>query len=263
MTVRTFVDVEAVVREWARDNVTSVDRRVFFIASGDAPLPQIVVTREGGPDDAVKIVFTILGDNKKGTAAVAVELATAIDALDRYENDGVLLCSGLVDSIGWAPNETAAKLPAPRYEVKATFVAAAASVDSGDSGRFATPSVTSALAHFVESANVVMAVYADALPPCAIFPAAVVASVSIIPTRSHSGKSGMARSRAQVDCWTRDPDDVEAIYRGLVEYLEQQRGEGIRSISEINARDLNEPERNRWRKSIDFEVWHDDPIPAN
>lgn len=121
----TWVDVESAVREWARDSVGSIDRRVFFGAKNTAARPQLVLFRVAGPDDACLIQFDVWGGTKAEAAAAAAELATAADALTRYRHAGVLLHDATVDSIHWEPDDTAATTPIPRYIVDVTFTATA------------------------------------------------------------------------------------------------------------------------------------------
>lgn len=120
---RTWVDVEAAIREWARDTVTGVNGRVFFGAA-KAALPQIVLARLGGPDDSAFIQFDVWGSDKAEAADAAAELATAVDALDRYVSDDAttILHGATVDGIRWLPDPDDDR---PRYVVDATFTASA------------------------------------------------------------------------------------------------------------------------------------------
>src|SRR6185295_8698748 len=88
---KVWVDVEDAVREWARDNVLTAARRVFFAVNNDINEPQIVVQRIAGPDDACIVQFDVWARTKVAAAALAAELATQAEALSRYINDGVLL----------------------------------------------------------------------------------------------------------------------------------------------------------------------------
>lgn len=137
---RTWVDVEAAVRAWARDAVPSVERRVFYGYSRQvATSSQIAVQRIAGPDDACLIQFDVWGvgpdgrPNKTASARIAAELSTAADALGRYtfepgddEEDealpAVLLHGALVEHVRWQPDEESG---AARYVVEATFTATA------------------------------------------------------------------------------------------------------------------------------------------
>lgn len=124
---RVMVDVEIAVREWARDVVTSVDRRVFLGINVNAQFPQLVLTRIGGPDDACLIQFDVWGakGQRPETAALAAELATAAEALARYRHEGVVLHDARFDSTQWLPDDTDATKPIPRYIVEVTFMATA------------------------------------------------------------------------------------------------------------------------------------------
>src|ERR1051326_9081882 len=102
---RTWVDVEGAVREWARDNVDEVSRRVFFGYNEAAALPQIVLFRIGGPDDRCLIQFDVWGKPKAQAASVAAKLATAADELSRYVTEGVILHGSVVESVRWQPDE--------------------------------------------------------------------------------------------------------------------------------------------------------------
>lgn len=119
---RTYVDIESALREWARDAVTSVNRRVFFGPNNSAPFPQIVVFRIAGTDDRCLIQFDAWGESKAQAAAVAAELQTAADQLSRYAHNGVLLHGALVEGARWQPDEESDQ---PRYIVDMTVMATA------------------------------------------------------------------------------------------------------------------------------------------
>lgn len=122
----TWVDVEAAVRSWARDNVTTAGRRVFFGTSESASYPQIVLRRVGGPDSECLVQFDCWGKPKKdgGTKAdaaeVAADLATEVDALARYQTDDVVLHGAVVRSSRWFPDPESDQ---PRYIVDVAFAA--------------------------------------------------------------------------------------------------------------------------------------------
>lgn len=115
---RQWVDVEGAVREWARDYVPAVGRRVFFAPTNN--FPQIVVSRIAGPDDRCLIQFDVWAGLKAQAVDLAADLATAADALGRYTHDGVLLHGAVVDDVRWQPDEESDK---PRYIVDVTFFA--------------------------------------------------------------------------------------------------------------------------------------------
>jgi hypothetical protein len=121
---RTWVDVEGAVRAWARDEVASVNRRVFYGANNQAAMPQIVLFRIGGPDDQCLIQFDVWAKTKDQAAAAAAELCTAADDLSRYVAGNVLLTGAVVDGSRWQPDEDD---DIPRYIVEITFSAWAAS----------------------------------------------------------------------------------------------------------------------------------------
>jgi hypothetical protein len=122
---RTWVDVEAAVREWARDAVSAVNRRVFFGANNAAARPQIVLFRVAGPDDLCLIQFDVRAASKEAAASAAAELATAADGLSRFSYNGVLLLGATVDSIRWLPDEEMPVKDSARYIVEVTFTAIA------------------------------------------------------------------------------------------------------------------------------------------
>ena len=117
---RVWADVEMAVREWARDAVASLGRRIFFSYSSDAVFPQVALRRIPSPDDACLIQFDVWGDNKAQAAQYSSALATAIDGLSRFEYQNVILLGASVDSSGYIPDPENNK---PRYIVQATFVA--------------------------------------------------------------------------------------------------------------------------------------------
>lgn len=123
-----WVDVENAVRSWARDFVLSAERRVFFGVNNNVDFPQIVLHRLGGPDSACLIQFDVWAATKATAAAAAAELASAVDALARYDTGDVLLHAAVVESSRWLPDPETDK---PRYIVDVTFVASAASAVIG------------------------------------------------------------------------------------------------------------------------------------
>ena len=120
---KTWVDVESAVREWARDANTAALRRVFFEVNNDAAFPQVRVQRVAGPDLDCLVTLHCYGSHKAAAASLAAEVATAADALGRYEHGGVLLHGARVEQIRPVPDpEQPAK---GRYVVDVTFTASA------------------------------------------------------------------------------------------------------------------------------------------
>lgn len=119
---KTWVDVEAAVRAWAKENIDDVGRRVFFGENDKKQYPQIVLRRISGPDDACLIQFDVWGDTKVAAMLVATKLATALDALSRYVSGGVILHGATVESERWLPDFESDK---PRYILDVIFTATA------------------------------------------------------------------------------------------------------------------------------------------
>lgn len=119
-----WVDVESAVRAWARDNVPSAERRVFFGANDKVSGDQLVLQRVGGPDGNCLIQFDCWSSTKEGAAALAADLATEADALATYVFDGVRLHAASTEQSRWLPDPES---DAPRYVVDITFVASATS----------------------------------------------------------------------------------------------------------------------------------------
>jgi hypothetical protein len=117
-----FVDVDGALRQWTRDAVPSVNRRVFF-GAGKAALPQITVQRLTGRDEAAIYTFHVWAEKHEQAAMVAAELATAIEAIAGYTHDGVLIHGGAVQTIQNRPDPRSAR---PRFVVDATFAVTAA-----------------------------------------------------------------------------------------------------------------------------------------
>ena len=121
---RTWVDVESAVRAWAREALPALDGHVFFGASNDAAMPQVVLTRIAGPDDRCVIQFDVWAETKAAAAVLAAELATAADGLARYAHENTVLHGARVESVRWQPDEES---DTPRYVVDATYTASATS----------------------------------------------------------------------------------------------------------------------------------------
>jgi hypothetical protein len=122
---RTWVDVEGALREWARDSVPAVSRRVFFGVNNSADMPQIALFRIAGPDDRALIQFDCWSSRAQGKGvaqAVSAELASAADLLTRYTHAGVLLHGALVTGVRWQPDEESDD---PRYIVELLVTASA------------------------------------------------------------------------------------------------------------------------------------------
>ena len=127
---------------------------------------------------------------------------------------------------------------------------------------FRTRTPEGVVAQLIHDAQVgALGIYADDLPERAVWPCVTYRLVSNIGQRSHRrGAAAFARSRVQVDTWTHDPDSAKQLALDITAALVEARGEGIRSIAHIAQRSLNDPKRNVGRQSIDFEVWHDEPL---
>lgn len=124
---REWVDVEVATREWVRDALDTLGRRAFFGYSNAAVLPQVVVQRVGGVDTACRMQFDVWNDSKATACAVALQLASALDALASYSFQGVQLKGAVVEQVRWLPDDES---DAPRYIVEAVIAAYAAPVTS-------------------------------------------------------------------------------------------------------------------------------------
>lgn len=119
---RTWVDVEALVRQYLRDAVPELGRRVFFGADARAELPQAVVFRIAGPDDSALVQVDVWAATKAEAAAVATVVAGALDRAARFVHDGAVLVGASVDNIRWMPDDDS---NLPRYIVESTVFATA------------------------------------------------------------------------------------------------------------------------------------------
>lgn len=121
---KTFVDVESAVREWARDAVPLVDRRVFFAANNKVDAPQIVVFRVAGTDEDCLLQFDCWAPKKQQASDIAIELQMAAHGLGRYESAGGVILHGMrVDNSRWLPDEES---KSARYVVEITVTAMSA-----------------------------------------------------------------------------------------------------------------------------------------
>lgn len=121
---RTWVDVEGAAREWARDFVPSVDRRVFFGPQMNNVFPFVVVQQIGGPDDRALLQFEVFADTKMAAMSVLNELAGAVDRMTRYRHEGVILHGfSLPQGKTWLPDTASDK---PRYILDVVVTATAA-----------------------------------------------------------------------------------------------------------------------------------------
>lgn len=116
----TFTDADGAVREWARDSVPSVSRRVFFGVNNDAPFPQIRVWRLPSIDESALYQFDIWGTTLASAQAVAIELANAAGQLARYTHGDTTLKGADVERKYPQPDPESDR---PRVVVDVTFAA--------------------------------------------------------------------------------------------------------------------------------------------
>lgn len=118
-----WVDIEKAVREWLKGALVGMGRRVFFAPSG-AVFPQVSLTRISGPDFECLMQFDVWGSSKVQAAEAGAQVAATLDALGRFEFEGILLLGASVESISWTPDEESTT---PRYIVQAIISAMASS----------------------------------------------------------------------------------------------------------------------------------------
>jgi hypothetical protein len=113
---RTAVDVGAAIRDWLRGELTVP---VFFGVNNDAPFPQVVLMRMGGPDEACRFQFDVWGGTRQQAAETAAELASALSDC-RHDFDNVRLHGANWELTRWFPDPESDR---PRFIVDATFTA--------------------------------------------------------------------------------------------------------------------------------------------
>lgn len=122
----TAVDVEGLVREWARDTISLVGRRVYFAPSQSGEWPQLVLFRIRGPDEACLIQFDIHTNSVHGKAtaeAVRQQLVEAVNTAANYKHGDAVIRGASVFDERWLPDLESG---AARYVVEAYFTASAA-----------------------------------------------------------------------------------------------------------------------------------------
>jgi hypothetical protein len=87
-----WADTEAVVRQWSRDQLTGLSRRVFFGVPDNPQLPLVTVARVGGgpedsgvPFDQARISWQVWAHSKQEAASLTSVLT---DRLDDRKRDG-------------------------------------------------------------------------------------------------------------------------------------------------------------------------------
>jgi hypothetical protein len=77
---------------------------------------------------------------------------------------------------------------------------------------------------------------------------------------SHSGRSGLARTRFQASCWAKSYTDADAIARAVKPAVSaanaQGGGVGFGPCFFLGRRDLRDEQQNVFQIAIDFVVWH-------
>jgi hypothetical protein len=91
VTVKTFVDVEAAAKAWARadsDIAALVSTRVFLGVNNQAPFPQLIVQRVGGtaqdgnaPLDDATVSFSCWAASRAAAGALAYVVMSAAESM--------------------------------------------------------------------------------------------------------------------------------------------------------------------------------------
>lgn len=105
-------------------------------------------------------------------------------------------------------------------------------------------------------------IYALRMPQPAAYPAIVISLVSTNATRSHDGYSEMRTRRVQVDCYSDDFDEMQALGEAVFRTLNGFAGHmGLTQVGHfflLTERDLDEDglegEKPCFRRSQDYEV---------
>lgn len=120
------------------------------------------------------------------------------------------------------------------------------------------------LDHAGVSAIVANRIYTRRMPQGVTMPAGVVWRITTPRERTHSGPSGLARTRLQVDWWCDEgSDSARLVSEQARKCLDGYRGtvEGIRidSVAVEGDRDDERAGLELWLTSQDVLVWHDEP----
>jgi hypothetical protein len=115
-----WVPVIGAVQGWL---ATATGLRVFRGFNDAAPLPQVRLTRIGGPDERALFQLDIVGDHGSDVEQVAADLCTTLDGLTRTRQGDVLLHGARIDDVRWAPDSTTDR---PRMIVTAAIFATSA-----------------------------------------------------------------------------------------------------------------------------------------
>ena len=100
-------------------------------------------------------------------------------------------------------------------------------------------------------------IYPRRLPQSVTLPAITIQRISTGVVQ-HKGNSHLDRVRVQVDGWADDYAGAEALQKEIragMETFKRQSNPRVARTFLRNARDLDNPDINRYRASMDFMIW--------
>lgn len=101
-------------------------------------------------------------------------------------------------------------------------------------------------------------VYPGVLPQNPTMPAVTYTVVSGVSGVTTDGPDRLANPRVQVDCWGGDYIEMYNTFKAVRNRLLGYSGLNIQGIFLVGRRDLYDNEAQLYRRSGDFQVWHEE-----
>lgn len=103
-------------------------------------------------------------------------------------------------------------------------------------------------------------IYPGKLPQEQTMPALTYSIISGGSTVTTDGADGLANPRVQIDSWGSDYLQMVNAFDAVRKILNGHSGPGIQGIFLVARRDLYDNEPALYRRSADFQIWHEESV---